>query len=69
MRLITFRDYDGQTVSVRADLIESVRRPSGRVHDHGGLMVTTGRSYSFESDSTAERVERELQEAEGQSGR
>ena len=64
MRLITFSDYDGHTVTVRADLIESIRRPSGRVNDHGGLTLTTGRSYGFRSDSTAQQIERELAAAE-----
>lgn len=65
MRLITFSDYDGHTQTVRADQIESIRRPSGRVHDHGGLMLTSGRWHGFNSDSTAERIEKELAGAEG----
>lgn len=63
MKLSTFSDYDGHQVTVRADLIESVRQPSGRVHDHGGLMLTSGRSHSFNSDSTAKRIEQELADA------
>jgi len=61
MKLIEFSDYDGNRVSVRADLIESVRRPSGRVHDHGGLMLVSGRYHGFQSDSTAEQILQELQ--------
>lgn len=63
MRLITFSDYDNHTVTVRADQIESIREPSGRVHDHGGLVLTSGRSHGFNSDSTAQRIRRELEEA------
>lgn len=62
MKLIDVSDYDGHSISVRADLIESVREPSGRVNDHGGMMLTTGRSISFNSDSTAARVKKELRE-------
>ncbi len=60
MHLITFSDYDGRHVAVPADQIESVRRPSGSPNDHGGMVLVSGRSYGFNSDSTAERIEREL---------
>lgn len=63
MRLISFSDYDGHTIAVPADQVESVREPSGRVHDHGGLILKSGRSHSFNSDSTARRIIEELREA------
>lgn len=60
MKLITFTNYDGVSITVPLCEIESIREPSGRVNDHGGLILKSGRGWSFHSDSTATNIKAEL---------
>lgn len=51
-----FSDYDGNKVIIDLRQIEQIRRPSGRVHDHGGVILVSGRYVGFSSDSEAMRM-------------
>lgn len=65
MLFIEILNYDDRTESVRADLIESVVKPSGRVHDGGAVVLIGGRriALSDRSSGQCERILRELQSA------
>lgn len=61
-----FSDFDGRDTVIPLNVVEQVCFPSGRVHDHGGVRLISGRYISFQSDSTAQRLSDALaQEAEG----
>ena len=56
MRMLKVFTYAGVHEYIRADLIESVTKPSGLVHDHGCLTLTSGRVVSLGDDGEAEWI-------------
>lgn len=62
MKMITFTDYDGVSVSIPMGRVLMVRKPSGLVHDHGSLTLISGTSISFNAESTATRIIHEMME-------
>lgn len=63
MKLITFTDFDGNKISVRSDLIESIVHSNPHhINHNGGLRTTTGTLHSFYDPYEAKRVINELME-------
>jgi hypothetical protein len=61
--ITTGRDSDYRKVLINLDQIIAISFPSGRVHEHGGVVVgapTSVQSYLFNSDHAAERLTNEL---------
>lgn len=60
MKTITFTNYNGVEETVVAKRIVSVTKPSGRIHDNGGVQIDSGRFIAFSGYEDAARVIREL---------
>ena len=60
MDVVEVYNFDGDKVTVPVRQIESVRKPSGRSRDNGGLGLLSGRTITFGSDGEAERVIRAM---------
>lgn len=64
MWFIEFSNYDERWESVRADLIESVVKPSGKPNDNGCVRLIGGRIVAFGRGNEAERMLAQLQKTE-----
>lgn len=65
-RFFEIYNYDGRLEAVREDMIESVRKPSGRVHDNGAVVLVGGRSIAFGSLNGADDLLRRLGKMDSQ---
>ena len=63
---VTFTDVSGREHVVRADAIIHIAKPTYRVHDHGSLTLSTGKTFDFATDDTAGDVLRQLDRADVQ---
>lgn len=64
MKLFSFTNYDHVEVTIPLTQVESIRFPSGRVHDMGGVTLVSGRVINFCCDGTAQKLKATLEEAE-----
>lgn len=63
MKLVEVWNYDNRYETVRIDQIQSVLKPTGRLNEHGGLVLVTGRRIAFGQDGEAEKVIRVMKAA------